>query len=70
MQLRRRLTAEVRLKILKYFPDRVLKTGIKENAFLAACPSLGKSVFEYEEMATCAEDYQSLVQDLLDRRTG
>jgi chromosome partitioning protein len=70
MQLRRRLTGEVRLKILKYFPGRVLKTVIKENAVLAACPSLGKSVFEYEEMATCAEDYQSLAQDLLDGRTG
>jgi chromosome partitioning protein len=70
MQLRRRLTEEVRLRLLKYFPDRVLNTVIRENVSLAECPSFGKSVFEYKEKSAGAEDYQSLAQDLLSGRTG
>jgi len=70
MQLRRRLTEEVRLRILKYFPGRVLNTVIRENVSLAECPSFGKSVFEYKEKSAGAEDYQSLAQDLLGGRTS
>lgn len=70
MQLRRRLTEEVRLRILKYFPGRVLNTVIRENVSLAECTSFGKSVFEYKDKSAGAEDYQSLAQDLLEGRTG
>lgn len=70
MQLRRRLTEEVRVRILKYFPGRVLNTVIRENVSLAECPSFGKSVFDYKGNSTGAEDYQSLAQDLLGGRTS
>jgi chromosome partitioning protein len=70
MQLRRRLTEEVRLKILKYFPGRVLNTVIREDVSFAECPSFGKSVFEYKAKSAGAEDYQSLAQDLLGGRTS
>tara|TARA_R110001606_G_scaffold395213_1_gene567036 strand:- start:22446 stop:23204 length:759 start_codon:yes stop_codon:yes gene_type:complete len=70
MQLKHRLTAEVRLRILKYFPGRVLNTVIRENASLAECASFGLSVFEYQEKSTGAEDYLLLAQDLLSGRTG
>lgn len=70
MQLRRRLTHEVRDRILKYFKGRVLNTVIRENVSLAECPSFGKSVFEYKDNSTGAEDYQSLAQDLLGGRTS
>jgi len=70
MQLKRRLSEQVRLKILKYFPGRVLSTVIRENVALAECPSFGKSVFDYKEKSAGAEDYQSLAQDLLSGRTS
>jgi chromosome partitioning protein len=70
MQLRRRLTQEVRDRILKYFKGRVLNTVIRENVSLAECPSFGKSVFDYKDNSAGAEDYQSLAQDLLGGRTS
>lgn len=70
MQLRRRLTEGVRLKILNYFPGRVLNTAIRENVALAECPSVGKTVFEHQAKSAGAEDYQTLAQDLLSGRTG
>lgn len=69
-KLRNRLTEEVRLRILKYFPGRVLNTAIRENVSLAECSSFGQSVFDYKENSIGAEDYQSLAQDLLIGRTG
>lgn len=70
MQLNRKLTEQVRLKILKYFPGRVLTTMIRENVALAECPSFGKSIFDYKDKSAGAEDYQSLAQDLLSGRTS
>jgi chromosome partitioning protein len=70
MRLRQRLTEEVRLRLLKYFPGRVLNTMVRENVSLAECPSFGKSIFDYQEKSTGAEDYQSLAQDLLGGRTN
>lgn len=70
MRLRQRLTEEVRLRLLKYFPGRVLNTMVRENVSLAECPSFGKSIFDYQEKSTGAEDYKSLAQDLLGGRTN
>jgi chromosome partitioning protein len=70
MQLRRRLTDQVRLRILKYFPGHVLNTVIRESVSLAECPSFGQSIFEYKEKSAGAEDYQSLALDLLGGRTS
>jgi len=70
MQMRRRLTKEVRNKVLKYFPTRVFQTVIRENVSLAECPSFGKTIFDYKLSSAGAEDYQSLAQDLLQGRTS
>lgn len=70
MQMRRRLTKEVRNKVLKYFPTRVFQTIIRENVALAECPSFGKTIFDYKLSSAGAEDYQSLAQDLLQGRTS
>ena len=70
MQMRRRLTKEVRNKVLKYFPTRVFQTIIRENVSLAECPSFGKTIFDYKLSSAGAEDYQSLAQDILQGRTS
>ncbi|MCX4193871.1 ParA family protein [Methylophaga sp. OBS1] len=70
MQMRRRLTEEVRNRILKYFPGRVLFTPVRENVSLAECPSFGKTIFDYRKNSPGAEDYQSLAQDLMRGRTA
>lgn len=70
MQMRRRLTKEVKNKVLKYFPRRVFQTVIRENVALAECPSFGKTIFDYKISSAGAEDYQSLAQDLLRGRTS
>lgn len=70
MQLRRKLTAEVRKRVLKYFPGRVLFTPIRENVALAECPSFGKTIFDYRKKSSGAEDYFSLASDVLNRRAA
>lgn len=70
MQMSRRLTHEVRKRILKYFPGRVFQTMIKECVALAESPSFGKSIFDYKKDSNSAEDYQSLAQDLISGRTS
>lgn len=70
MQMRRKLTEEVRKRILKYFPGRVFYTPIRENVSLAECPSFGKTIFDYKKNSAGAEDYRSLALDLIDGRTA
>lgn len=70
MNMRRRLAHEVRSRILKYFPKRVLETIVRENVSLAECPSFGKTIFEYKRTSAGAEDYLALAQDLLEGRTS
>lgn len=70
MQMRRKLTGEVRQRILKYFPGRVLFTPIRENVALAECPSFGKTIFDYRKQSPGADDYSSLAQDVMNGRTA
>jgi chromosome partitioning protein len=70
MQLRRRLTKEVRNRVLKYFPDRVLHTAIRENVALAESPSFGKTIFDYRPKSAGAEDYAALAEDVMFGRTA
>jgi chromosome partitioning protein len=70
MQMRRKLTEEVRNRILKYFPGRVFLTAVRENVALAECPSFGKTIFDYRKKSPGAEDYMSLAQDVMSRRTA
>jgi len=70
MQMRRKLTEEVRKRILKYFPGRVFYTPVRENVALAECPSFGKTIFDYKKSSAGAEDYMALALDLIRGRTA
>ncbi len=63
-QTRRRLPKEVLRKLQMYFPNKVLRTRIREVASLAECPSVGKSIFDYKKKSHGAEDYYSLAEDI------
>lgn len=63
--VRRRLAQQVRDKLIRYFPDKLLATPVRENAPLAECPSFGKSIFDYSRRSNGARDYLSLADDLL-----
>jgi chromosome partitioning protein len=65
MQMRRKLTQEVRHRVLKYFPERVLTTPIRESVALAESPSFGKTIFDYRRNSPGAEDYLSLAEDVM-----
>lgn len=62
---RRKLSWEVRDKLLEYFPDNMLATSIREATVLAECPSFGKTAFEYKGANFGAYDYASLARDLM-----
>ncbi len=62
---RRKLSWEVREKLLEYFPDNMLATSIREATVLAECPSFGKTAFEYKGANFGAYDYASLARDLM-----
>ena len=68
-QKRRRLSQEVKKRLKKYFPNKILKTDISESVVLAECPGFGKTIFEYRPESKSATEYRSLVDDLLLERT-
>lgn len=67
-QTRRRLSREVRDKLLNYFPQQVLATPIRESVALAESPSFGQTIFEYQAKGHGAEDYMGLARDLITER--
>ncbi len=62
---RKRLSNQVKDKLIKYFPQQLLATAIRESAPLAESPSFGKSIFEYSKRSNVARDYASLAEDIL-----
>ena len=69
-QARRRLSREVRDKLLAYFPRQVLATPVRESVALAESPSFGQTIFEYQRRGHGAEDYAALACDLLEERVA
>ncbi len=67
--IRRRLSKEVLARLMKYFPQQVLATPIRECAAVAESPSFGLSVIEYDLRCNGAKDYLSLADDVINRRT-
>lgn len=65
---RRRLSREIREKLLKHFPQKVLATPVREVAALAECPAAGRTIFEYRRSSNSAQDFYQLAQDLIERR--
>lgn len=66
---RRRLSRDVRDKLMEYFPKRVLNTVIRESAPIAESPGFGLAVTEYRPRSNGAQDYISLADDIIYRRT-
>jgi len=65
---RRRLSNQVKDKLIKYFPRQLLATVVRECAPLAESPSFGKTIFEYSKRSNGAQDYSSLADDILYER--
>lgn len=68
-QSRRRLSKEVKEKIIRHFPGKLFRTEISESVSLAECPGFGKSIFEYRPNSRAAQEYETLVDDLIIGRT-
>ncbi|MDX8398487.1 MAG: ParA family protein [Mariprofundaceae bacterium] len=65
---RRKISNQGREKLLKYFPKSLLATAVRESAALAACPSFGKTAFEFQSSGHGAQDYRDLAGDIMARR--
>ena len=68
-QSRRRLAQEVKEKLKQYFANSMLLTEISESVLLAESPSFGKTIFEYKPSSRSAQEFESLVDDLIIGRT-
>ena len=68
-QARRRLAQEVKAKLKEYFASSMLPTEISESVLLAESPSFGKTIFEYKPSSRSAQEFDSLVDDLIIGRT-
>lgn len=66
---RRRLSQEVKEKLISYFPQQILKTSIRETTALAESPSFGLTVAEYQKSCNGAKDYRNLAKDFCEGRT-
>lgn len=65
---RRRLSNQVKDKLIKYFPHQLLATEVRECAALAESPSFAASIFDYNKRSNGAQDYAALADDILYRR--
>jgi len=66
---RRRLSQEVLEKLLQHFPGLIFQTAIREALALAECPGVGRTIFEYREFSSSAEDFRLLAQDFIEGNT-
>ncbi len=65
----RRLSQDVKKKLVSYFPHQVLKTPIRESSALAESPSFGLTVQEYKKKCNGVDDYRNLADDFCTGRT-
>ena len=66
---RRRLSQEVLEKLLEHFPGLIFQTPVREASVLAECPGVGRTIFEYREFSSSAEDFRLLAQDFIEGNT-
>lgn len=64
---RRRMSDDVRNKLRERYSDEVLQTVISENVTVAESPSLNRDVFRHNAASSGANDYKSLLAELIDR---
>lgn len=62
---RKRLARAVSDTIRAYFGELVFSTVIRSNVSLAEAPASGQSIFEYAPKSPGAEDYDALIEEIL-----
>ncbi|MFH1853345.1 MAG: ParA family protein [Candidatus Neomarinimicrobiota bacterium] len=62
---RKILNREMVSHINELFGKKVFKTYIRDNVSLAESPSMGQTIFEYSEFSHGAQDYSSLVDEII-----
>jgi len=67
VDLRTRHSREIIELLLNEFGDKVFKTHIRENIFLAEAPSFKKSVLSYKTKSGAAQDYRDLAREVVSR---
>jgi chromosome partitioning protein len=70
VQVQNNVYEQIKNKIVDCFPQRVLSSVIRESQAMNDAMASGKSIFEFKESSTGAEDYQALAQDLMWGRTS
>jgi chromosome partitioning protein len=65
VDLRTRHSKDVLESLRERFGDKVFKTIIRENVFLAEAPSFKMSILEYKSKSSAANDYRSLAEEVL-----
>ena len=64
---RKILNKEVIDNVETYFPDKIFNTKIRNNVALAEAPAQGLDIFSYKPGSNGAEDYNNLVNEILQR---
>jgi chromosome partitioning protein len=62
---RKVLNRDIKESVQEYFKDKVFKTIINDNVSLAEAPASGQDIFEYASNSKGAEDYKSLVKEII-----
>lgn len=62
---RTNLAKEVADEVKKFFKEKVFKEMIPRNTKLAEAPSLGKSIFDYDNSSVGAKSYSRLIDEFL-----
>ncbi len=63
---RKILNREMVSHINELFSNKVFSTYIRDNVSLAESPSLGQTIFEYLDRSHGAQDYRSLVDEIIE----
>ena len=61
------LSKQVENEVRGYFKDSTFKTTIRRNVRLGEAPSFGKPILLYEANSSGAQDYLTLVEEMLER---
>lgn len=64
---RMNLYKEVIESVEAYFPDKIFNTRIRKNVALAEAPAQGLDIFSYRPNSNGAEDYNKLIDEILQR---
>lgn len=65
---RKILNRDIVKSINSHFKNEVFKTKIRDNVALAEAPTQGKDIFSYNDKSNGAEDYLSIVKEILQRK--